>query len=140
MSLRMTIIFEIGIEHAPDSPWGMDRLTVEPSGLFSYENRQSGHLRKTGSGRIEPWAIEQIARDLADAGFPTVPEHAKPPGGNYVTIVAKTDGADQEAFMRGSAAERFVGYGPLVMRVREWVKYLRGNATADAPPELHLDS
>jgi len=140
MSVRMTVTFEFGLENAPDSPWGMDRITVEPHGRFTYENRQSGRVLQTRRGRIAPLALEQIARDLSNAQFPAVPDHAKPPGGNYVTIIVSADGTAQEAFMRGSAAERFDGYGPLLRRVRQWAKFLRGAADVAPPPELDVDS
>lgn len=136
MPLDATHTFEVGLENAPDSRWGMDRLTVEPDGRFSYENRQSGHLLKVSTGSIETSVVHEMARALEDAGFPTVPEHAKPPGGDYVRIVA---GA-REAFMVGYTAESFRGYGPLLARLRAWAKYLRGDGGTEAPSGLRVDA
>lgn len=125
-------------EHAPDSLWGLDRLRVHPDGRFEYENRQSGSLLRTRSGWIGEAFLEQIARELEEARFPDVPPHEKPPGGDYVAITAGETTREQLAFMHGSAAERFPGYGPLLERVRAWTTFLRTDGQAEAPPGIRL--
>ena len=139
MSLRTMMIFEVGSENAPDSRWGMDHWTFHRDGRFTYENRSRGHVLRTRTGRIEGSIVDQMARELEEAGFPSVPKHPMVPGGDYVRIIAKDQGGDLMAFMSGLEAERFKGYGRLLTRIAEWSRYLRADASTSLPTGLELD-
>jgi hypothetical protein len=132
--LAANVLFEAGSENAPDSPYGLDRLQVQPNGRFRFQNRRSGEILAERTGAVAAGAVSAIAADLAAAGFPRVPDHLKIPGANYLAI---SSGAER-AVMHIGSAERFTGYGPLIERIMPWLDYLRG-LDGKPPSELQLD-
>jgi len=81
-----TLAYEEGQEHAPDDPWGLERLTLDRQGSFTYERRQRGRLVAAHAGRVERDRAERVFADLARSAFPDVPAHAFPPGPSTATL------------------------------------------------------
>jgi hypothetical protein len=133
-SLDDTYLFDYGSENAPDSPTGLERLMVQPDGRFRFHNRQRGELLVERTGSIERAALEEIAGYLAASGFPQVPDHARPPGADYLTISS----GDRHAFMRVKDARTFPGYDGLLRRILPWMKYLVA-LEGEAPAALRID-
>jgi hypothetical protein len=134
MTLEATWVFEHGEEDAPDSPTGLKRLELAPDGRFRFENRRLGRLIAERTGKVAAAATEEIAGDLAAAGFPAVPDHPRPPGANYLTIAS----GDASATLSVSGAKNLPGYGPLVRRLVPWLRYLV-DRQGDPPRGLTVD-
>ena len=137
MSLQVPVTFDFGNEYGPDTPSGADRFRVQPDGTFVFEVRKAGRVLRTRTGTVDAAMLAQIARELAEAHFPQVPTHARPPGGGYVAITRTGPDGDERASMLLSAALAFPGYGSLLKRTAEWTKCLRGDSTP--PLSLKLD-
>lgn len=138
MSLRTTLTIDFGNEYGPDTPFGADRLTLQPDGRFVFEVRKKGRALRSKTGTVDETILMEIERDLEDARFPAVPTHPMPPGGGYVAITTSGEEGDRRASMLLSTAESFPGYGPLLKRAAEWTRCLRDDRSA-TPPGLRLD-
>lgn len=134
MALDETWVFEQGDEHAPDSPTGLKRLEVAPDGRFRFEIRRGGALRAVRTGRIAAGALVEVAGLLAEAGFPAVPDHPRPPGANYMTITR----SGTSATVSVSGVKNLAGWGPLVRRLVPWLSFLV-RAEGPAPAGIALD-
>ncbi len=131
----VTIECKLGLENAPDAPWGMDYFRFDSDNRFVYENRNHGYLAVTRKGTVDPEVGKQLRQLLVTAGFPSVPEHPCPPGGYYVTISATIAGKEKDAWMNGHSGETFPGYGPLLQRLSAWGSYFRNHPNTQTPPE-----
>lgn len=132
--LDAAILFDYGSEGAPDSLIGLFRLVIQPDGRFHFQNRQRGEVLVDRTGSIAPRAVERIAGHLAAAGFPAVPDHERPPGGDDFTVVS----GERLAFVNATAARDFPGYGPLIRWLVPWMEYLVA-CEGPAPAELRVD-
>lgn len=134
-----TIVFQIGSEWAPDSPYGLDVLEIDVDGRFRYENRMRGQVRAS-SGRVELGTLDVVVDSLREAGFPAVPSHAIPPGSSLIGIQVRGESGDEAALMDYFTALKLPGYGDVIRRLAGWVSWLRKGETEEpAPPGLIRD-
>ena len=132
-------VFERGEEHGPDSRFGLDHLELTPDLRFHYQNRQAGQLKREHRGSVTRETYESILSWLNEGGFPHVPDHPKPPGGNYVTIIRRSAQGEERAFMSGFEAVKFRGYERLVPKLAEWASVLRKPGATEAPEGFSYD-
>ena len=123
---------ELGSEYAPDSPWGLDVLTVGAGGRYRYENRRAGQVQRVRTGVLSQADHTRLLGWLRESGFPNVAEHRRLPGATYLTITRAAGDGEQRALVALSAAESMPGYGPLITALDAWVTDLRTRGDADA--------
>lgn len=132
-----TVTYELGSAYAPDSPWGLDRLIVYGDGCFRYENQIKESVLHVATGCLTSEAAGELDEALTEAGFPAVPDHETPPGGDYMTITR----GEERAFFCMSIKRMSNAYGFLIETLDRWVAYLRGNTEGhDTPPALVIES
>ena len=118
-----------GREHAPDSPFGLETLTLDGASV-TYQRR---HLGDTSKASALLGATDFLSEALDAAAFPKVPAHRIPPGSGLVTLSR----GDEQAVMDYFAARKFDGYGPLVRRFETWLVFFRKHLKGEdvSPPE-----
>ncbi len=87
----MRLVYEEGHEHAPDDPWGLERLSLDRDGAFVYERRQRGLQVAIHAGHVELERAARVFAGLARSGFPQAPAHAFIPGPSTATIALGAD-------------------------------------------------
>ncbi len=117
------LIYTRGREHAPDSPFGLETLTVTAD-TVRYERR---HLGRTDTSNAAISSRQWVDEALESASFPSVPPHGIPPGSGLVTLTLEGDTATMDYF----TARTFEGYGPLVKRFETWLIFFRKHLTGE---------
>jgi len=79
------ILFEIGNEHAPDNPFGRERVRLSPTGAIHYEQIRRDGLR-VADGRVAPSPWASFVEALSAAGFPASPQKGIRPGAGPVRL------------------------------------------------------
>ncbi len=79
------ITFEQGHEHAPDSPWGLQRIRLSREGTFHYERINRG-TRAEIEGRLDGARVDALLAELSKTSFPEPPQRSFPPGASVCRI------------------------------------------------------
>ena len=86
--LAESITLEIGNEHAPDSPFGTERVTLMPTGAIDYEQRNRGSIvARTGRADAGLWKV--LSSALAKTSFPRPPQESFLPGGSMMRLTVE---------------------------------------------------
>lgn len=120
----------LGSEWAPDSPFGVDVLTLDAAGRFQYENRTRGEVRRQ-SGPLAPRVLLDIDGWLDEAGFPAVPAHSIPPGSALVELAVEDTTGWRTVHLHHFSALKYPGYGDLIRSLNGWVSRLRDAGDPD---------
>jgi hypothetical protein len=119
------VLFEIGSENAPDSPFGSERIRFTPDGAIHYEqiNRGSG---RAAVGGVDPALWTSLMVALAKTSFPARPERDLPPGGSIVVLTV-TGRRSGRVLLEYYDALEMEGYGEIVAPLANLCDAIRTN-------------
>ncbi|MBL9014321.1 MAG: hypothetical protein JNL83_09095 [Myxococcales bacterium] len=84
-----TLIFHLGSEYAPDSPWGGEMIELSRTGEIEYEQRKSGSVVRTVRGEVDPSQVQRLLTLLAATNFPSPLQQFFPPGASVCTLITE---------------------------------------------------
>jgi hypothetical protein len=123
------LTFHLGAEHAPDSPWGIETITLSCGGEFEYERRRSGKLLTRVGGRVDADRVSTLIADLSRTSFPTAPQAFFSPGASVATLITEPPFRRMDIELNaGLAAE---GYGDILRTLTAFCTSLRNGKLPD---------
>lgn len=121
------VSFEQGSEHAPDSAWGRERLSLSRAGELVYERRERG-TAVTVRGHVSPARVDALLEALSRTTFPAMPQASFPPGATVCKIgVGPTPAASM--LIEYYAGLELPGYGDLLRQLGDLATALRDSET-----------
>jgi hypothetical protein len=110
MTVRL-LRYGVGNEHNPGDPWGRSELVVHPDGTARLDHHFSrGGGEGSGTGRVDPAALEVVWSGLDRAGFPAAPMEPFVAGATVRHLTVEIDGVPRHALVDWHKAASLPGY------------------------------
>ena len=130
-----TIQYAVGNEWGPDDPYGTETLILHADGLVEYK-RSHRDMHWVAEARTEASRVQQLGAGLRAAGFPAIPDHKRPPGGNVIRLCATGGQGAGSGSVYLHTGITWEGYGQLISQCQGWCKFFRGYPKSEVPDTL----